>query len=126
MLTDPIADMLTRLRNQSAVNHSTVTLPYSKIKKAILNILVEHKFIQAVETKNEGQKPELEISLLPNKKLNIRRISKPGQRIYVKKDDIRKVMNGLGISILSTPAGVITNREARAKGIGGELICEIY
>lgn len=126
MLTDPIADMLTRLRNQSAVGHEKITLPYSKIKKSILDLLVKAGFIEGVETVQEGNLPEIIIKLLPNKKLHVKRVSKPGQRIYVKSADINKVRNGLGISILSTPKGMMTNLQASKEKVGGEIVCEIY
>ncbi len=126
MLTDPIADMLTRLRNGSAVNHRSVTIPYSKLKKSVLDLMVVNKIIEKVETVKDGTFPELKANLLADKKLNIKRISKPGQRIYVKSSEIRPVRNGLGISILSTPSGILTNREAVKQKVGGELICEVY
>ncbi len=126
MLTDPIADMLTRLRNQSAVGHEHFTVPYSKIKKSILDLLASAGFVEGVETTQENNHPYINVKLVPNKKLHVKRVSKPGQRIYVKNEDINKVRNGLGISIISTPKGVMTNLQASKEKIGGELICEIY
>lgn len=126
MLTDPIADLLTRLRNQSAVGHEKFTLPYSKIKKSILDLLTEAGFIKGAEVVQEGNIPTINVKLLPDKKLSLKRVSKPGQRIYVKNEDIKKVRNGLGISIISTPKGMMTNLQARKEKVGGEVICEIY
>lgn len=126
MLTDPIADMLTRLRNQSAVGHEHFTIPYSKIKKSILDLLVEAGFVAGAEVEQENNLPSIKVNLMPNKKLNVKRVSKPGQRIYVKNDDIHKVRNGLGISIISTPKGIMTNLQASKEKVGGEVVCEIY
>jgi len=126
MLTDPIADMLTRLRNQSAVGHEKFTVSYSKIKKSILDLLVTAGFVESVEVVQEGAFPELNVKLFPNKKLHVRRVSKPGQRIYIKSEGILKVRNGLGISIISTSKGVMTSFQARKEKVGGEIVCEIY
>ena len=91
-----------------------------------MDLLVEAGFIAGVETVQEGNLPEITIKLLPNKKLHVKRVSKPGQRIYVKSNDIAKVRNGLGISILSTPKGMMTNLQAGKEKVGGEVVCEIY
>lgn len=129
MMTDPIADMLTRIRNASLVHKKEVVLPYSKIKLAIANILVKEGYLKKAEEKKDVH-PYLLLTLQYNNgapAVNfIKRVSKPGHRRYVKKDDIEKVLSGFGVAILSTPKGLLTNSEARQEQVGGELICEIY
>ncbi len=136
-MTDPIADMLTRIRNASAVRKREVVLPMSKVKHNIAQILEQEGWVAKVEViKSQGEKNnssvfnELKIVLkYKNNKSAIsclKRISKPGCRVYVNKDKLPRVLNNLGIAIISTPLGVMTNKEARKKGIGGEVICEIY
>lgn len=129
MMTDPIADMLTRIRNASLVHKHEVEVPYSKIKMSIASILLKHGYLAKVEEKKEKH-PYILMTL---KYINgqpavnhIKRLSKPGHRFYVKNDDIKNVLNGFGISILSTPKGLLTNDEAEKAQVGGELICEIY
>ncbi len=126
MNTDPIADMLTRIRNATKARKLTLHLPHSKLKQGILNILAEQGYVKKIGEDKSGQFPELVIELEPNKNLTLRRISKPGQRIYKQGNEIKSVLNGLGISIISTSQGLMTNKEAHKKGIGGEIICEIY
>jgi len=137
-MIDSISDMLTRLRNAYAARHNKVTMPMSKIKFAIAQVLVKEGFIEKVERvkseKNEAfedicitLKYDQISSTLRKPVVNgIRQISKQGQRIYVKKDDIHKVKNGFGISVISTSQGVMSGRDARKKGLGGELICELW
>jgi len=137
-MTDPIADMLTRIRNAFTINKSNIVLPMSKIKYEIAKILKKEGWIVDVEViKNKSDKnksfifDELRIILKYKKSgrsaiTNIKRISKPGLRIYVNKYNLPKVLNNLGIAIISTPNGLMTNKEARKKGVGGEVICEIY
>ena len=129
MMTDPIADMLTRIRNASLVHKKEVSLPFSKIKLSIAKLLVESGYLESVE-ENKDQKPYILIKLKYNKKQPaisyIKRVSKPGLRIYVKSSEIKNVLNGFGMSILSTPKGLKTDEQARAEKLGGELICEIY
>jgi len=129
MMTDPIADMLTRIRNASSVFKTEVELPYSKIKKALADILIRESYLEKVE-EVEGVKPTLVLTLKYKNKesviSSIKRISTPGYRKYVKSKDIRKVLNGYGVSILSTPKGLLTGAEARKQGLGGEIICEIW
>ena len=134
-MTDPIADMLTRIRNALAIKKPEVVLPYSKIKFSIARILEKEKWIKKTEVvspgKNKSGFKQLKVVLRYNEEnqpsINtLRRISKPGQRIYVKRGKIPKVLNGLGENILSTSKGLMTGQEAREKGLGGELICEIY
>ncbi len=129
MMTDPIADMLTRIRNASLVHKKEVVLPFSKIKLGIANILVTEGYLKKVEEKKDVH-PYLVLTLQYNGSMpaitHIKRISSPGHRRYVKKDDIEKVLSGFGVAILSTPKGLLTNVEARKHEVGGELICEVY
>jgi small subunit ribosomal protein S8 len=137
-MTDPIADMLTRIRNASAVGKTEVVLPMSKIKYDIAKILERDGWIERVEViKDKGKKngtaafDKLRIILKykDGKKSvinSLRRVSKPGLRVYVSKDKLPRVLNNLGIAIISTSQGLMTNKEARKKKIGGEVICEIY
>lgn len=127
MHTDPIADMLTRIRNAAAAHHEVVSMPHSKAKENVLKIMKENGYIEDYEESTEGAHKELVIKLTEKAdKLTFRRVSKPGQRIYVKKDDLKMVKSGLGIAIVSTSKGVMSNNEARKQNLGGELICEIY
>lgn len=127
MHTDPIADLLTRIRNAHMRGRTTVVIPYSKIKEEILKILKQYKFIVDFTDKKELSYKELVITLNEDLgELALNRVSKPGQRIYVKSDEIKKVKNGLGIGIISTSQGIMTSAEAKKKGLGGEMICEVY
>ncbi len=129
MMTDPIADMLTRIRNASMVHKSEVIVPFSKIKMAIAGILVREGYLSKAEPV-EGTKPQIALSLKYDDREpaihSIKRISKPGHRMYVKNDELARVLNGFGFAILSTPKGVMTDAEAKKEKIGGELLCEIY
>ena len=136
-MTDPIADMLTRIRNASAVKKEEVVLPMSKIKYNIAKILEKEKWVNKIEViKTKGLKnsssvfDELKIVLKYNEDgssaiRSLKRISKPGCKIYVSKDKLPRVLNNLGIAIISTSKGVMTNMDARKHGMGGEVICEI-
>lgn len=127
MYTDPIADLLTRLRNAIMASKDYVTLPHSNIKENLLKILKAKKIIEDYEVTTENGHKEISITLKEmGEYSNFRRVSKPGQRIYIKKEEINKVRNGLGIAIISTSKGLMTNNEARKANLGGELICEIY
>jgi small subunit ribosomal protein S8 len=126
MTTDPIADMLTRLRNAQQARKPVVRLPFSKQKFAILKVLEAQKFIEKVAEKTDAKFPEIEVELKADSKFQFNRISKPGRRVYSKSVDIKTVLNDLGISVISTSAGFLTNREAHAKKLGGEIICEVY
>jgi len=134
-MTDPIADMLTRIRNALAIKKPEIVLPYSKVKFNIAKVLEREKLIEKVEmidaTKSKTGFKQLKIKLKYDENNQsvigtLKRISSPGQRIYVKKDKIPKVLNGLGMNVLSTSKGLMTGQEAREKNLGGELICEIY
>lgn len=130
MMTDPIADMLTRIRNASAVRKGEIVLPYSKVKHAIAQLLSQEGFVGAVEKVDNGTKPLLSIELLyvsgQSRITTITRASKPGLRVYVKKEDIPTVCNSYGVAILSTSRGMMTSETAKEEHIGGELICTIY
>ncbi len=128
MTHDPIADLLTRIRNGYLARLHEVTVPYSKIKSEILRILKKNGYI--VDYKESEDKRTFIVSLQDVRTTkyvpSFRRISRPGQRIYIKSADIKKSRNGVGIFILSTPKGVVTGYEAHSLGIGGELLCEVY
>jgi small subunit ribosomal protein S8 len=125
-MTDPIADMLTRIRNAQMVEQTVVAMPMSKVKLAIAKVLQDEGYIEGFKVSGE-EKPVLEIALkyYAGRPVieKIERVSKPGLRIYKGKDDIPRVMNGLGIAIVSTSRGVMTDRKARATGVGGEVLC---
>ncbi|ERH28694.1 30S ribosomal protein S8 [Haemophilus influenzae] len=127
-MQDPIADMLTRIRNGQAANKVAISMPSSKLKVAIANVLADEGYIESVKV-IEGVKPELEITLkyFQGKPVveSIQRISRPGLRIYKRKDELPKVMGGLGIAVVSTSKGVMTDRAARQAGLGGEIICYV-
>ena len=129
-MTDPIADMLTRIRNASAVNKPEVVLPYSKQKYNIAKLLLEEGYIRGVE-KSKNKFDEIIIKLRYRKDKtpyisHIKRISKPGRRVYIGKDDLPVILNNIGIAIISTSRGLLTNKKAKKMKIGGEIICEIY
>ena len=128
MNTDPIADLLTRIRNASRVHHATTHVPHSKLKENILKAMKEKEFISdyKVETDKKNFKSIL-ITLNENRSdITMKRVSSPGQRIYVKNEDLKPIKSGLGITIISTSKGVMTNLEAKKQNLGGELLCEIY
>lgn len=126
-MTDPIADMLTRIRNAQMVEKSVVVMPSSKLKVAIAQVLKDEGYIDAYAVKGEAGKSELEIGLKYHAGRpvieRIERVSRPGLRIYKGRHQIPQVMNGLGVAIVTTPKGVMTDRKARAAGIGGEVLC---
>ena len=131
VMTDPIADLLTRIRNANAVRHEVVEVPSSNMKKAVANILLQEGYIKELEEYNDGVVPMLRISLKygADKErviTGIKRISKPGLRVYFKKDEIPKVLSGLGIAIISTSTGLLVDREARKAGLGGEVVCYVW
>ena len=128
-MSDPIADMLTRIRNAQMVNKSVVTMPSSNVKAAIASVLKEEGYITDFSTETTGSHTEMTVELKYYKGApvieNIKRISRPGLRIYKSKDELPKVLGGLGIAIVSTSNGVMTDRAARAIGHGGEVICTV-
>ncbi len=130
VVTDPIADMLTRIRNANIVRAKSVDVPASKIKKELARILKEEGYIQDYEVIDDQKQGIIRIQLKFNGKERIitglKRISKPGLRVYVEKDQIPKVLGGLGIAILSTSKGIMTDRSARQLGIGGEVLCYVW
>ena len=127
MVTDPIADLLTRIRNAVKAKHSKTVVPYSKLKVAILEVLKKHKFVDDFKVIKVGNFDHIEINLNTSfQQLHLKRVSKPGQRIYVKKGELKAVLNGYGIGVISTPKGVMTTSEARKNGLGGELLCEVW
>lgn len=131
VMTDPIADMLTRIRNANIVKHDTVELPSSKMKKTIGDLMVQEGYLNGIEEYMDGSVPMLKLTLKygPDRErviTGLKKISKPGLRVYAQKDNVPKVLGGLGVALLSTSKGIITDREARQDGIGGEVICYIW
>ena len=128
-MTDPIADMLTRIRNAQSVEKAVVSMPSSKLKVAIAQVLKDEGYIDDYAVRGEPTKPELEISLkyYAGRPVieRIERVSRPGLRIYRGRHEIPNVMNGLGVAIVTTPKGVMTDRKARQVGIGGEVLCYV-
>ena len=126
-ITDPVADMLTRIRNAQMVGQIEVKMPASKLKVAIAHVLKDEGYIEDFALRDDGPKKQLRIGLkyYAGRPVieRIERVSKPGLRVYKGSDDIPKVMNGLGVAILSTSRGVMTDRKARADGVGGEVLC---
>lgn len=133
MMTDPIADMLARIRNAAMARHEVTRIPASKIKKGIANLLQQEGYISSVSEEEWGPQKRktlmVRLKYADNRSVafaGIRRISKPGRRVYVGHDKIPRVLNGLGVSIISTSQGLMTDKEARTKKVGGELICEVW
>jgi len=126
-MSDPISDMLTRIRNAQLVGHTEVSMPASKLKASIAQVLKDEGYIEDFALRDKGVKKELAIGLkyYAGRPVieRLERVSKPGLRVYKGRDDIPKVMNGLGVAILSTSRGVMTDRKARADGVGGEILC---
>ena len=130
-VTDAIADMLTRIRNANAAKHDSVKIPASNMKKAIAQILVDEGYIKGFTVEDDGKQGIMEVQLKygPNKSqviTGLRRVSKPGLRIYTNVEDMPKVMKGLGIAILSTPKGIMTDKDARKANVGGEVLAFIW
>jgi len=132
MQTDPIADMLTRVRNAAQAKHPRVDVPASKLKIEIARILKEEGFIATYKVADENRvKKTLRIFLKytpdrHNVLSGLRRVSRPGRRVYAGKADVKKVMGGMGVSILTTPKGIMTGKSARKNGVGGEVLCEVW
>ncbi|MFH7325292.1 30S ribosomal protein S8 [Desulfurivibrio sp. C05AmB] len=130
-MSDPLADMLTRIRNAGMVGHESVMVPLSKIKQGMAEILKQEGFIGAYEIVEDNKQGMIRITLRYDENnarviSGIRRKSKPGRRLYVKHDQIPKVMSGLGVAILSTSKGVMTDKQARSQQVGGEILCEVW
>lgn len=130
-MTDPIADLLTRVRNANMVYHDKVEIPASRTKKAIAEIFKKEGFIKDCEFIDDGKQGIIRIYLKygPNREkviTGLKRISKPGLRVYAKRDEVPKVLGGLGIAVISTSKGIMTDKEARKEGLGGEVICYVW
>ena len=130
-MTDPIADMLTRIRNANTVKHETVDVPASNIKKEIVRILLEEGFVRGYDVIEDEKQGIIRIQLKYGQSgerviQGIKRISKPGMRVYTNAYEVPKVLNGLGISIISNSKGILTDRQARKENVGGEVICYVW
>jgi small subunit ribosomal protein S8 len=130
-ITDPIADMLTRIRNATAVRQSFVLIPASRLKQSIAQVLKDEGFVARYEQVRDSRFPMLKVYLKYTERKQpiisgLKRVSKPGCRVYTKKDEIPWVQSGMGSVILSTPRGVLSGREARRLGVGGEILCEVW
>ena len=130
-MTDPIADMLTRVRNANSAHHDAVSMPYSKLKKNIAEILEAEGYIAAWKTEEAevGQTLTIDLKYGPNRERSIagvRRVSKPGLRVYAKSTNLPRVLGGLGVAILSTSSGLLTDRQAHEKGVGGEVLAYVW
>ena len=131
-MTDPIADMLTRIRNANTAKHDTVNIPASKMKLAIASILLDEGYIKSYDLVENGNFKDIKVTLKYGKDKNekiisgLQRISKPGLRVYANKEELPKVLNGLGVAIISTNQGVITDKQARKLGVGGEVLAFVW
>lgn len=130
-MTDPIADMLTRIRNANTVGHATVEIPASKMKKSIAGILADEGYIKGFDVIDDNKQGIIRIQMKYGADKErvisgIKKISKPGLKVYAKSDEVPKVLGGLGIAIISTSSGIISDREARKLGVGGEVICYVW
>jgi len=131
MMTDPIADMLARIRNAGTARHRRTTCPSSKKKLAVAGVLQRAGFIESVQVEAREGHPVLVIGLRYDERGRhlidgIQRVSRPGRRVYVNKDEVPKVRNGLGVAVISTSRGVLSDRDAREQSIGGEVVCEVW
>ncbi len=131
MMTDPVGDMLTRIRNAGRAKHTQMRCPSSKLKVAVARVLSREGFVGEVRVESEGSKPMMVIDLRYGDTGSIiidgiRRVSRPGRRVYVGSDQIPRIRNGLGISVLSTSKGVLCDRDAREASVGGEVLCEVW
>jgi small subunit ribosomal protein S8 len=128
---DPVADMLTRIRNGLMVRKTFVLVPSSKVKTAIAQVLLDEGFIQGYEVTDERPQPNIRVWLKYDEKrrpilTNLKRVSKPGRRVYTGKRELPWVLSGMGVAIISTPRGLMTDREARRQGVGGEILCYVW
>ena len=130
-MTDPIADMLTRIRNANVVKHEPVDVPASNLKKELARILLEEGFVRGYDVIEDGKQGIIRIQLKYGQSgerviSGLKRISKPGMRVYAAKQEIPRVLNGLGISVISTSKGILTDKQARKENVGGEVICYVW
>ncbi|MBR6444183.1 MAG: 30S ribosomal protein S8 [Firmicutes bacterium] len=130
-MTDPVADMLTRIRNANSVGHESVDVPASKMKKSIAGILTDEGYINGFDVIDDGKQGTIKINMKygPDKEKvinGLKKISKPGLKVYAKASEVPRVLGGLGIAIISTSQGVISDKEARKLGVGGEVICYVW
>jgi small subunit ribosomal protein S8 len=132
-MTDPIADMLTRLRNANVAMHETVTMPCSKVKTALAQILEKEGYISGFETRTDPERPgstlQIKMKYTPERAraiAGLKRVSSPGLRVYARADGLPRVLGGLGVAVLSTSQGLMTDREARRKKVGGEVLCYVW
>lgn len=130
-MTDPVADMLTRIRNANLVRHEAVDIPASNLKKSLANILLEEGYIKGFDVIDDGKQGIIRVQMkyAPDKTkviTGLKKISKPGLRVYAKRDEIPKVLGGLGIAVISTSKGVITDKAARKLNVGGEVLCYVW
>jgi len=131
MMTDPVADMLTRIRNAGRAGHASTRCPASKLKLAVAQVLRQEGFVEDVREDNESRHPSFWIDIRygddgENVIDGVQRVSRPGRRVYVGKDEVPRVRNGLGIAVLSTSRGILSDRAAREAGVGGEVLCEVW
>jgi len=128
-MNDPIADLLIRIKNASLSGHKVVSAPYSKIKESLANILKKEGFLEEIEVLEDKKKKQLTLTLVEQKEkpllIEVKRISKPGRRVYVKSKDIKVLKRGLGTLIISSPEGLVTGDEALKKNLGGEVVCKV-
>jgi small subunit ribosomal protein S8 len=132
-MTDPIADMLTRIRNANVAFHDEVAMPSSKVKEALAGILQQEGYIDGFQTEDQSDKPGKKLTITmkytPDRQRTIsgiKRVSKPGLRVYTKSSDVPRVLGGMGVAILSTNQGLMTDREARQRRVGGEILCHVW
>ena len=127
MTTDPIADLLTRIRNGVRARKDEIILPHSNIKMGILEVLKKKGFVSEISLVENGKFQEIKVVFNPEKgKINLKRISKPGQRIYLGSDKLKKIYGGLGVTVVSTSKGIMSGEEAKKMNIGGEILCEVF
>lgn len=126
LLSDPIGDLVTRMRNAQHARRSDCRAPWSKIKEQLLELLKKEGYIQDVRIEGDAPKQELVLTFVPGKELTLKRMSTPARRIYMGTSELHPVMQGLGLAVLTTSQGLLTDKEAKAKHIGGEVLCTIY
>ncbi len=124
-VNDPIGDMLTRLRNAQSARNSMCRIPHSNLRKALAEVLKDQQWIQDVSVMGEGTKKEIIVTFIPGKTLTLSRVSKPGRRVYSKSTDLKPVLRGYGVAILTTSQGLMTDKDAKLKKLGGEVLCTI-